>query len=214
MKDLLDQFRLGRHEFENGHLEGLDELNPYDLFELWMREAVQSEELEPNAFVLGTSDLKNQSSTRIVYFKDLIEGGFVFYTNYLSEKGKDIEENPKVSMLFFWPKSSRQVRVEGLCVKTSAQISDDYFNSRPRASKIGAWASNQSDELTNRTELELRVKEFDEKFGDEVPRPDHWGGYVIQPFKIEFWQGRPSRLHDRLVFEGKDNDWKVFKLNP
>lgn len=214
MKEILDQFRLGRHEFENGSLEGFEGLDPYDLFELWTTEAVQNKEREPNAFVLSTVSTDGQPSSRILYLKDIIEKQLVFYTNYKSKKGGEIAENSKISMLFFWPESSRQIRVEGICTKVDAQISDDYFNSRPRGSKIGAWASHQSEELTDRNELEDRVKMYEEKFTDEVPRPEHWGGYQVKPTAFEFWQGRPSRLHDRIIFTPEKDSWNIHKQNP
>ncbi|MDX2361686.1 MAG: pyridoxamine 5'-phosphate oxidase [Crocinitomicaceae bacterium] len=214
MRDLLDQFRLGRHEFENGRLEGIEGIDPYDLFELWMQEAVDTREREPNAFVLSTVDGNNVPSSRIVYLKDVIEQGFIFYTNYNSKKGKNIAENSNVSMLFFWPNASRQIRIEGVCTKVDESISDAYFASRPRGSQIGAWASEQSNELGNITELEERVKTFENKFTENVPRPPHWGGYRIQPVAFEFWQGRPSRLHDRITFTAENDQWNVQKLNP
>lgn len=214
MKDILDSFRLGRHEFENGHLEGFEGLDPFQLFELWTTEAVETKEKEPNAFALSTVNASGQASSRIVYLKDIIDNQFVLYTNYNSRKGEEIIENSKVSMLFFWPDSLRQIRIEGVCSKVNPEISDKYFDSRPRGSQIGAWASNQSDELEDRSELESRVKEFEEKFPNKVPRPDHWGGYGIKPERFEFWQGRPSRLHDRIVFEEKNQSWSIRRLNP
>lgn len=214
MKKLLDQFRLGRHEFDNGRLESIEGVDPYDLFELWMQESVDSKEDEPNAFVLSTVNIQGMPSSRIVYLKDIIEKDFIFYTNYSSKKGKDIEDNSNVSMLFFWPNGSRQIRIEGQCEKVEPSISDAYFASRPRASQIGAWASQQSDSLLDRSELEGRVQMFENKFEQEVPRPAHWGGYKITPIAFEFWQGRPSRLHDRITFTAHDNEWKVQKLNP
>lgn len=214
MKNILDSFRLGRHEFENGRLDGFEGLDPFELFELWTTEAVENKESEPNAFVLSTVDDKGQASSRIVYLKDIIEGKFVLYTNYNSQKGRDIESNPKVSMLFFWPGCSRQIRIEGNCSKVTAQISDDYFASRPRGSQIGAWASNQSEELENREDLEQRVVDFEAKFSSDVPRPEHWGGYWIEPTHFEFWQGRPSRLHDRITFDNSQGDWSINRLNP
>jgi pyridoxamine 5'-phosphate oxidase len=138
----------------------------------------------------------------------------VLYTNYSSLKGEEIAENGKVNMLFFWPKSSRQIRIQGVCTKVPAELSDAYFASRPRGSQIGAWASNQSDVLANREELEERVASIEEKFPNEVPRPEFWGGYWIQPTKFEFWQGRPSRLHDRIVFKRTETNWTIERLNP
>lgn len=210
----MDAFRDGHHEFENGHLESFEGANPYDLFNVWTQEAVTNEELEPNAFVLSTVGTDGQPSSRIVYLKDNIDGKLVLYTNYSSLKGEEIAENAKVTMLFFWPKSSRQIRIQGICSKVPTEVSDAYFASRPRGSQIGAWASHQSELLSNREELENRVKEYEAKFPNEVPRPDHWGGYWIQPSLFEFWQGRPSRLHDRIVFKAQEGDWKIERLNP
>jgi pyridoxamine 5'-phosphate oxidase len=214
MKDILDQFRLGRHEFDHGSLDGFEGLDPYELFELWTTEAVSNKEPEPNAFVLSTVSYDGQPSSRILYLKDIIKKQFIFYTNYKSKKSGEIAVNSKVSMLFFWPNSSRQIRIEGVCTKVNSRISDDYFNSRPRGSKIGAWASHQSDELTDRKELEDRVKLYEEQFSGDVPRPDFWGGYQIDPVSFEFWQGRPSRLHDRIIFTALKDAWKIHKQNP
>jgi pyridoxamine 5'-phosphate oxidase len=214
MKDILDKFRTGRHEFENGRLEDIHDIKPYDLFEEWMTAAVEAKEIEPNAFVLSTVDAEGQPSSRIVYLKDMIDGEFVLYTNYNSDKGKDLEENKQVSMLFFWGNSSRQIRIKGVCTKLDAATSDAYFATRPRYSKLGAWASDQSDRLVSREYLENKVKELDEQFGEEIPRPDFWGGYKIDPTAFEFWQGRPSRLHDRIVFQKEDNSWTHFRINP
>ncbi len=214
MKKILENFKKNRHEFEHGHLEGFDGDNPYELFELWMTESVENEENEPNAFVLSTVDSDHQPSSRIVYLKDIIEKQFVFYTNYNSKKGKDIATNDKVSMLFFWPNSSRQVRIQGKCTKVAPEVSDAYFNLRPRGNRLGAWASDQSDELVHRTDLEKKFMDLNNQFDEEIPRPDHWGGYQVEPTYFEFWQGRPSRLHDRVVFERVDNAWKIKRLNP
>ncbi|MCH2230112.1 MAG: pyridoxamine 5'-phosphate oxidase [Crocinitomicaceae bacterium] len=214
MKEILNQFRLGHHEFENGRLEGFEGLNPFDLFELWTTEAVENKEREPNAFALSTVNSDGQPSSRILYLKDIVENQLVFYTNYRSKKALQIAENSKVSMLFFWPESSRQIRIEGVCSKVVPEISDDYFKSRPRGSQIGAWASHQSEELADRKALEDRVKMYEEEFTDEVPRPAFWGGYQVQPTAFEFWQGRPSRLHDRILFTPEKDSWKIHKLNP
>ncbi|NRA11903.1 MAG: pyridoxamine 5'-phosphate oxidase [Crocinitomicaceae bacterium] len=215
MKDILDSFRLGHHEF-NGGKDGfeLNGLDPYQLFELWTSEAVDTKEVEPNAFVLSTVNSEGQASSRIVYLKDILEGQFIFYTNYASKKGANIATNSKVSMLFFWANSSRQIRMEGVCSKVAPSVSDAYFAYRPRGSQIGAWASNQSDELLDRSELENKVKNYESKFPNEVPRPEHWGGYGIEPIRFEFWQGRPSRLHDRIEFEKKNDAWSIRRLNP
>ncbi len=214
INDILSSFRDGHHEFENGKLTGFEGSNPYDLFEEWTKNAVDNNESEPNAFVLSTVDAHHQPSSRIVYLKDVIERKLVFYTNYSSHKGSDLLVNSQVSMLFFWPNSLRQVRVQGICSKVPAEISDAYFNSRPRGSQIGAWASNQSEQLDSRETLEKRVEEFEQKFTEKVPRPENWGGYWIEPTRFEFWQGRPSRLHDRIVFTSKNEEWSLERLNP
>lgn len=213
MGNPLDQYRDSHHEFkQDGEIEISE--NPFDVFNEWFALADQSNELEANAFVLGTSSLNGQSSARIVYLKEILEGQFVFYTNYNSQKGKEMEVNPKVSMLFFYPKMSRQIRIEGECTKVNEAISDAYFDSRPRGSKIGAWASNQSDELSGMDELTNRVTHFEQKYPNEVPRPPHWGGYQIKPTRFEFWVGKRSRLHERIVYESIDKGWKLSRKNP
>lgn len=210
----MDQFRDGRHEFENGRLDGIKVDDPYHLFEEWMKTAVEKNEPEANAFALSTVNQKGQPSCRIVYLKEMLDGEFVFYTNYASHKGSDIAVNNQVSALFFWPQLARQIRIEGICTKVTPEVSDAYFASRPRSSQIGAWASQQSQVLSGREVLENRVSEFDEQFTGKVPRPENWGGYAIKPTVIEFWQGRPSRLHDRLHFTASEEGWKLVQLNP
>jgi pyridoxamine 5'-phosphate oxidase len=215
IRDVINEFRAGHHEFEHGHLDGFEGNDPFQLLELWLTDAVENDELEANAFVLSTVDEDNRPTSRILYLKDIIEKQIVFYTNYQSKKGRDLEANPNVSMLFFYPKSSRQIRIEGTCVKLDAKVSDAYFATRPRYSKLGAWASAQSDVLAQRADLENKVQELDARFGEEIPRPDFWGGYQVNPVRFEFWQGRPSRLHDRIVFEqASDESWTILRLNP
>lgn len=214
MTDFLQKFRDDHHEFVNGKFEDVTGGNPFELFQIWFDEAVKAPEVESNAFVLSTLDENLQPSSRIVYLKEVVNEQFVFFTNYNSHKGKDIEKNNKVSMLFFWPLMSRQVRIDGICTKTSEEVSDDYFNSRPRNSQLGAWASHQSDILNNRKELEDRFVELEKKYPNEIPRPPHWGGYKIDPIQVEFWQGRPSRLHDRLVLTKNNGVWTAQRKNP
>lgn len=214
MADFLRQFRDDHHEFVNGNFEDVTGGNPFELFQIWFQEAVEKNEIESNAFVLSTVDVDKQPSSRIVYLKEVVDEQFIFFTNYNSQKGKEIAENNKVSMLFFWPLLSRQVRVDGICTKTSATISDDYFNSRPRGSQLGAWASHQSDILNGREELENRLVELEKQYPNDIPRPKHWGGYQIEPTQIEFWQGRPSRLHDRLVLTKNNGAWIAQRKNP
>ena len=176
MTDYLKQFRDDHHEFVNGNFEDILGGNPFELFQIWFEEAVSSSELESNAFTLSTVDENGQPASRIVYLKEVAEEHFIFFTNYNSHKGKGIAQNNKVSMLFFWPLLARQIRVEGICTKTSMEISDDYFNSRPRNSQLGAWASHQSEILESRKDLDDRFAELEKKYPNEIPRPDHWGG--------------------------------------
>lgn len=213
MENPLDQYRDNHREFKQDGEITITE-NPFDVFNEWFALADQSNELEANAFVLGTSSLDGQSSTRIVYLKEILDDQFVFYTSYNSHKGKEIEANSQVSMLFFYPMMSRQIRIEGVCTKVDEAISNAYFNSRPRGSKIGAWASNQSDELSEYSELAVRVIEFERKFPNEVPRPPHWGGYQIKPTRFEFWVGKSSRLHERIVYAPAEIGWKQSRKNP
>jgi pyridoxamine 5'-phosphate oxidase len=146
--------------------------------------------------------------------RELLEEGFIIYTNYLSRKGAEIGVNQKVAGLFYWEVLERQVRIEGEAVMVDAAISDDYFEGRPRLSKIGAWASEQSTEIESRSTLEERVKFFEEKFPNEVPRPPHWGGYLIVPNYFEFWQGRQGRLHDRLCYKLEEDKWLKYRIAP
>jgi pyridoxamine 5'-phosphate oxidase len=164
---------------------------------------------------VSTVDADMRPSARIVYLKELTKEGFVFYTNYTSGKGKQLAANPTVHLLFFWPELERQISISGQARKVPEAMSDAYFESRPRGSKLGAWASHQSERLADRSELEARLSELAAKYPGAVPRPPHWGGYVVAPEKMEFWQGRPSRLHDRIVFE-KDpqGSWEIYRKNP
>jgi pyridoxamine 5'-phosphate oxidase len=214
MDDILEQLRNDHSEFDRGNLEGFFGHEPFDLFRKWYAEAFDTKQLEPNAFVLSTVNPEGMSSSRILYLKELLDNNFIFYTNYQSHKGHDLAANGHASMLFFWPGLQRQLRIEGKVEKVPEVTSDAYFASRPRSSQIGAWASHQSAFLNERKELEDRYAMYDEKFPNDVPRPPHWGGYALKPSLIEFWQGRPSRLHDRIVYEWEDKDWKLFRKNP
>ncbi|MFK7784136.1 MAG: pyridoxamine 5'-phosphate oxidase [Crocinitomicaceae bacterium] len=213
MSNPLDQYRDNHHEFQNEVTGDLDN-DPIIVFKEWFSIAHDADELEANAFVLGTTSADGQASSRVLYLKEILDGQLIFYTNYTSQKGQEIAANPKVSMLFFYPKSSRQIRVEGICTKADVSVSDAYFNSRPRGSKIGAWASLQSEELFNMSELSDRVKALEEKYPNEVPRPEHWGGYQVQPTRVEFWMGKKSRLHERIVFDRVSDGWKKYRKNP
>jgi len=214
MEEFIEQMRNDHQDFDKGSLEGFFGHEPFELFSKWYTEAFTTNQLEPNAFVLSTVDFNQHPSSRILYLKELVDKNFVFYTNYNSHKGKDLAANPNACMLFYWPGLQRQIRIVGVCSKVSEELSEAYFLSRPRGSQIGAWASHQSELLTDRTDLEKRLEMYAEKFKEDVPRPAHWGGYVLKPMQIEFWQGRPSRLHDRIVYEFENNDWKIYRKNP
>ena len=190
--------------------------NPYRQFEKWFLEAQKSEVLEPNAFVLGTVDQNKQPFQRTVLMKALNEKGIVFYTNYESRKARHIGYNNQVSALFPWYSLERQVNIMGKAVKVSTKESLQYFTSRPHGSQLGAWVSQQSRVITSRSILEMKLAEMKRKFKEgKVPLPDFWGGYRIEPVSFEFWQGRKSRLHDRLLYTKEDNgDWKIERLAP
>ncbi|KJS07492.1 MAG: pyridoxine 5'-phosphate oxidase [Flavobacteriales bacterium BRH_c54] len=190
--------------------------NPLKQYQIWFEEAVSAQVVDPYAMSIATVGKDMQPSLRLVYLRDISENGFVFYTNYGSQKAGDIAENNKVALNFYWVELERQIRIQGKVFKVSEEMSDTYFNSRPRESQIGAWASAQSTELTSRQVLEEKVAELTKKFeNQDIPRPKYWGGYIVQPFKIEFWQGRPNRLHDRLVYTRTEtNDWEISRIAP
>ncbi len=192
------------------------EKNPITQFEHWMENALEAKANEPNAMTLATVNKKGQPDARIVLLRGVDKNGFSFFTNYKSAKGREMGENKKVCLNFFWPELSRQVRIAGTIQKKPSKISDEYFQSRPRESQLGAWASNQSEVIENRQSLTKRFDEFEKKFsGRKIPRPAHWGGYVVKPLTIEFWQGRANRLHDRILFEKtKSGKWKISRLAP
>ena len=190
--------------------------NPFDQFGIWFKEAIEAETLEVNAMVLSTSTIASKPSARVVLLKDFDTQGFVFFTNYGSQKGVELLANPDASLTFFWPQLERQVRIEGIVEKVSEAESIEYFNSRPFESRVGAWVSAQSTVIKSREELETMFETLSEEFKQksEVPKPDFWGGYRLKPDFIEFWQGRPSRLHDRVCYESKGNIWEVYRLAP
>lgn len=179
-----------------------------------MNDALMSEVLDPNAMTVSTVDDDRRPSARVVLLKDFDTDGFVFFTNYESKKGRDLTANPYTVLHFFWPQLDRQAAIYGKARKTTREESEKYFNSRPVDSRLGAWTSNQSRVIESREVLEMRFAELREKFGDNVPLPEFWGGFRVVPDKFEFWQGRQNRLHDRIVYELSDGEWKISRLSP
>lgn len=204
-----------RQTYARGALNEADvDVDPISQFEKWFAEAQAAEVPEPNAMSLATADARGRPSNRIVLVKGVDARGFVFFTNYESAKGNDLAGNPYASLLFFWQPLERQVRIEGRIEKTSAEESDAYFHSRPVGSRIGAWASNQS-RVTDKATLEANEARFAAQYGDNPPRPPQWGGYRVVPETIEFWQGRPSRLHDRIKYlRTPQGAWNIVRLSP
>lgn len=197
--------------------EGEVDPNPFRQFIIWFDQAREANVMEPNAMVLSTINGEGFPSSRIVLLKDIKSDGLSFFTNYDSQKGQDMLDNNKVSLLFFWAELQRQVRIEGVVEKLPVADSDEYFASRPRGSQIGAWSSPQSRIIDDRNVLEAQVAETDLRFAadNNVPRPDFWGGYLVKPIRFEFWQGRSSRLHDRILFSREDGlVWKINRLAP
>jgi pyridoxamine 5'-phosphate oxidase len=189
--------------------------DPIALARQWMDEALQKDLPEPNAMAISTVNNKKRTSIRTVLLKELNSSGLVFYTNYNSRKAKDLEENSFISALLFWPDLERQVRIEGFAEKTKPEESDEYFAGRFRASQIGAWASPQSEIVKSRDELEKEYFRIEKKYqGKDIPRPPHWGGYRIKPAYFEFWQGRPGRMNDRIVYIRESQRWRKERLAP
>lgn len=188
--------------------------NPIQLFNNWLEEAMDNVVKDPNAFTLSTSDKNNFPNSRVLLLREVTDDGFIFFSNYNSQKAQEMESNIKVALNFFWPTLERQIRIQGVVGKTSDIISDNYFRSRPHKSQIGAWASEQSSILDSRVSLEQRYVHFSKKYPENVLRPPHWGGYLVKPKKIEFWQGRPSRLHDRFSFHLSKGKWTAHRLAP
>lgn len=200
-------------------LQGLDKAdvapNPIEQFRIWFEAALAAGVPEPNAMHISTITADGRPDGRIVLIKDVSAAGFVFYTNYQSRKGRELIERPFAALTFFYPELERQIRIEGRVEKVSDEESDTYFNSRPRGSQIGAWVSNQSSVVESRDVLESRQRELETQFdGQPVPRPPHWGGFVVIPDALEFWQGRPSRLHDRIRYRKEGQDWLIDRLSP
>ena len=193
----------------------LDAKDPFVLFQAWFDEAVKSEPRDPNAISLATVDASGMPNVRLVLAKDYGPNGFTWYTNVQSAKGKELAGNAQAAICYYWKSLGRQVRARGTIAPVTAEEADTYFKSRPRDSQLGAWASFQSDAMPARDAFETRLQEFGDRFADQdVPRPDHWSGYRLTPGHIEFWQERPFRLHDRLVFERQGDSWKTYQLYP
>ena len=209
MKDLRQNYTKGQL------LESEIPNSPYDLFRSWFQDALEADAIvEPNAMVLSTS-LDDRPDSRIVLLKDVREEEFVFYTNYQSHKGKQLAQNSQCTLLFPWIVLERQVIVRGFAQKVSKSESEEYFFSRPEASQIGAWASSQSAKIESREDLENQLSQFEEKFKkDAMVKPPHWGGFAVVPGEIEFWQGRPNRLHDRILYSQNLGKWTTDRLQP
>lgn len=211
-KDLAHiRLEYSREELSEEHVDA----DPFVQFGRWMDEAIAAEVPEPTAMCLSTASKDGRPSSRMVLLKGFDQDGFVFYTNYNSHKGRELAENPHAALTFFWPELERQVRIAGSTSKVSDEESDEYFSSRPYTSRLGAWASDQSEPIESKTVLVTKAAKLAIKYATGgVPRPPHWGGYRVVPDLIEFWQGRPSRLHDRICYEMSEGSWRIKRLSP
>jgi pyridoxamine 5'-phosphate oxidase len=210
LADLRKEYLLATLDISNVHYD------PVKQFEKWFDESLQAAVVEPTAMHLSTVSADGKPSGRIVLLKGIQNNKFQFYTNYQSKKGKELDENPICALTFFWPDIERQVRIEGVVERVDQKTSEEYFQSRPRGSQIGAWSSPQSSIIKDRSILEQRVLQIEKKFENEkvLPKPNQWGGYQVDPLMIEFWQGRASRLHDRIEYVKVDGVWKIYRLAP
>ena len=215
MSDSTQWFESLRVSYEQGELNESDvSHNPLDQFNNWLQEAIKNEVPEPNAMVLATVNEDGQPAARNVLLKSADDDGFIFFSNKNSDKASDLKQNPHCTLLFSWLSQHRQVIVKGKAEEISREESNTYFQTRPYGSRISAWVSEQSQVIKNREELETKVKEFMEKYPENVPMPSFWGGYLVKPESIEFWQGRPSRLHDRIRFTKKAHNWTIERISP
>jgi pyridoxamine 5'-phosphate oxidase len=206
--DLRTEYRRAKLDFEDVATD------PMQQFSQWLEEAIRAQVAEPTAMTLATVGADRRPAARIVLLKSTDSEGFVFYTNYDSRKGRELSKHPDASLLFFWPDLERQVRIEGVVQKVSKAESDAYYCSRPLGSRIGAWASPQSEIIPDREMIEMRAATLAARYGADPPRPSHWGGYRLLPQALEFWQGRPSRLHDRIRYHRSDEGWSIDRLAP
>ncbi len=189
--------------------------NPFIQFKHWYEEALNADLIEPTAMTVATVTAEGKPTARVILLKSFDENGFAFFTNYQSHKGEEIEKTPWVCLNFWWGKLAKQIRIEGQVEKSTVEDSDSYFQSRPRGSQLGAWASEQSQVITDRQVLEEKLQHVTQKYeGQTVSRPSHWGGYLVKPNMFEFWQGRENRLHDRLRYQLQDNQWHIERLSP
>jgi pyridoxamine 5'-phosphate oxidase len=210
-----DQLKNMRLNYEQDQLlESNINKNPFLQFKLWFELVVKANIIEPNAMTFATATRNGIPSARMVLLKEFDETGLTFFTNYGSRKGKELSENPFASLLFWWREFERQVRIEGEIVKISRKDSEEYFYLRPLKSRYGALASAQSEVVKSREALEKKFADLEKQFGDNPPTPENWGGYKLIPTKFEFWQGRRDRLHDRIVYEKVEDDWKIYRLQP
>jgi len=215
MSDSTQWFESLRVSYEQGELNESDiNQDPLLQFNNWLQAAIENQVPEPNAMVLATVNQDGQPGARNVLLKSADENGFIFFSNKLSDKASDLKQNPNCTLLFSWLSQHRQVIVKGKASEISTAESNKYFQTRPYGSRISAWVSEQSQVISNREELEIRVKEFMDKYPENVPMPDYWGGYLVKPETIEFWQGTPSRLHDRIRFTKKGNAWTIERISP